>query len=139
MRTLATFGCFEMDGAVAGKIISNLATYEYRVWRLLVIKTEDIVRFLPVEINKPLLVSGVTSEIWQGIDSEQPHPTIVVPTDRKLTLKGGNGKSGLDGEDMENIRRALRRAMRKERGSGFVKNFVVRQKSDYPPGSYDMI
>lgn len=102
-------------------------------------KLEDVVKLLPAEQGKPSLVVGLKAEIMQDIDSERAVPTIVVLTDRKLTLRGGNGQTGLDGVDMENIRRALRGAMRRERGSGFIKNFVVREKSDYPPGSYDTI
>jgi hypothetical protein len=100
---------------------------------------EQIIRRLPQEPGKPPLVSGVVFEREQELDSIRNEGRIVVLTDRVVTRKGGNGATGLDGVDMNNIRHAIRAALGDERGSGFVKSFVVRERRLYPAGQYDKI
>lgn len=102
-------------------------------------KLEQIIKRLPHEPTKPALVSGLLVELEQGIDSLRSHPVIIVLTDRRLTLKGGDGRNGVDGIDMNNIRQALRAVLGEDRGSGFVTRFVVRERRLYPAGAHDVI
>lgn len=102
-------------------------------------KLEYILRHLPVNIDAPALVSGILIEREQDLDSSRSENRIIILTDRVLTRNGGNGHSGVDGIDMENIRRAVRLALAEERKSGFIMSFVVRERRWYPAGAYNRI
>lgn len=99
----------------------------------------DIIKRLPSEPGKPTLISGILIEVHQNLDSSRSEPTIIVLTDRTLTRNGGNGRDGLDGIDMNNIRYALRSALGEDRRSGFIPRYIVRERRTYPPGQYDKI
>ena len=100
---------------------------------------ERITRRLPNDPRKPALVSGVAIEREQNLDSSRSDGRIVILTDRILTRNGGNGHTGLDGVDMNNIRQAVRAALGEDRSSGFIKSFVVRERRHYPAGRNDKI
>lgn len=102
-------------------------------------RLQDIINRIPTEPDKPRLVSGLCFELQQKIDSIRARPTIVILTDRRLSLNGGNGRDGVDGIDMNNIRTAILGVMRSGRGNGFVSEFIVRERRHYPPGTYEGI
>jgi len=100
---------------------------------------EKITRRLPTNPSKLPLVSGILIEREQDLDSSRSEGRIVILTDRYLTRNGGNGQTGVDGIDMNNIRQAVRAALGEDRGSGFIKSFVVRERRHYPAGCYNKI
>ncbi|MCU6455492.1 hypothetical protein LPN01_15535 [Sphingomonas sp. A2-49] len=102
-------------------------------------KLQDIVDRLPLDSDRPRLVTGMTIEFNQEFNSDRSHPTIIILTDRQLLVKGGNGHDGIDGNDMENIRVAILGALGLPRGDGFVLSFIVRERRHYPAGTYNVI
>lgn len=89
---------------------------------------EEIISRIPDGPNRDSLISAAFIEREIEVDSGKSVGTIVVLTKRKMTLDGGDGWNGIDGADVEIIRRAVHSFLRDEQAIGFINNIVIREQ-----------
>ena len=85
-----------------------------------------ILRHLPKGESKPDLVTDIEVVWTMRLGAVRGSGVLIVYTARDLTCDGGNGWTGLDGNDLAIIQTAVRRALNRNGGGGLIDRFVVR-------------
>jgi hypothetical protein len=86
-------------------------------------------RNLNEDERKPPLVIEIELVWTRKLDATRGFGALVISTARRLTTYGGNGWTGLDARDLDELNDAIKAAVDEVGATGIIDRFIVKQHS----------
>lgn len=88
---------------------------------------EEILSRIPDAPNLKGIISGASLKREVDLQTGNMCSVLIVTTERKLTLEGGNGWDGIDAKDVEIIRKAIHGMLSDNNAEFMIDKFEIRE------------